>query len=770
MGAMVSQITSLTIVFSTVYSDADQRKHQSSASLIHRAPVNSPHKWPVTRKMLPFHDVIMKSPINRRCRYTIQVWEYSNKVHILQKDKSTYKWMIFIQKYVSRSLQIWCHTSITCSCLYTVFTLFQLIRALALETAYPAYTEVKLSMHTLQINNEAIDSINYGMQHGPRRVVTGSRAEGLAMEPGWGYPHPDTDTMIIYNGEWTVWPRQRTLSEGYLGLNNAQCLPGFYRVEFNEACFKRRVFNYPWDYVRACLFVPNTVGTIVISVGFPWWQMFFICLCVIVYIGPPILVHNLLFITTFCLLTTYLFAEFPSLPLSKLLLRIFLATPLMSQSLLANVKWCKKRFPLKGLYLSSREALNLFGHVMANARLRPFTLYRAGGPTYKDLVSNEDLVPALLCSNTCSHALNHPTRLQKMLVPVGHPQSSNTDLEWRESHSLIEIQMACNWPIWVKQAYWAFKYTFRYCMDASYCTKAPSGIIDKISSRLCDTFQFIMHIITGSIVPSHSSVQSYHLKTILLWVLKERQCGNKECPYLLYMRLVKHMITALENRKLPNYFIPGCNLLDGVSSSEIDKALSCLQGMLADPQGTMMSAASKPNELYGHKNGFQMRDKLLAIFKNLDHNVNFAECSQNLSILRSHLLVLDQYRKKRYINMRRREESIWTRVKGSTVNQRLNFKSLVGMLDRDIIKHIWGPMMNMGIESEWQNTIRLRRILYTSINNWASIHYAVRRLTAKSLEAARSGVIMIVSLWNLTGSTAAVLPRCLSNFSAIEKF
>ena len=33
MGAMASQITSLTIVYSTVYSGADQRKHQSSASL-----------------------------------------------------------------------------------------------------------------------------------------------------------------------------------------------------------------------------------------------------------------------------------------------------------------------------------------------------------------------------------------------------------------------------------------------------------------------------------------------------------------------------------------------------------------------------------------------------------------------------------------------------------------------------------------------------------------------------------------------------------------
>ena len=33
MGTIASQITSLTIVFSTVYSDADQRRHQSSASL-----------------------------------------------------------------------------------------------------------------------------------------------------------------------------------------------------------------------------------------------------------------------------------------------------------------------------------------------------------------------------------------------------------------------------------------------------------------------------------------------------------------------------------------------------------------------------------------------------------------------------------------------------------------------------------------------------------------------------------------------------------------
>ena len=65
MGKIASQMTSLTNIYSTVYSDADQRKHQSSAPPafvleIHRSPVNSLHKGPVTRKMFPFDDAIME--------------------------------------------------------------------------------------------------------------------------------------------------------------------------------------------------------------------------------------------------------------------------------------------------------------------------------------------------------------------------------------------------------------------------------------------------------------------------------------------------------------------------------------------------------------------------------------------------------------------------------------------------------------------------------------------------------------------------------------
>ena len=92
MGTIASQITSLAIVYSTVYSDADQKKHQSSTSLafvwgIHRSQVNSPHKGPVTRKMFPFDDVIMKysiaiTNVERRSQFELPVSPFTNMVEL----------------------------------------------------------------------------------------------------------------------------------------------------------------------------------------------------------------------------------------------------------------------------------------------------------------------------------------------------------------------------------------------------------------------------------------------------------------------------------------------------------------------------------------------------------------------------------------------------------------------------------------------------------------------------------------------------------------
>ena len=91
MGTIASQITSLTIVYSALYSGADQSKHQSSASLafvwrIHRGPVNSPHKWPVTRKMSPFDDVIMLLNCSRLVFYDYYIAKIT-KVRLLGSGK-----------------------------------------------------------------------------------------------------------------------------------------------------------------------------------------------------------------------------------------------------------------------------------------------------------------------------------------------------------------------------------------------------------------------------------------------------------------------------------------------------------------------------------------------------------------------------------------------------------------------------------------------------------------------------------------------------------
>ena len=104
MGAMASQFTSLTIVYSTVYSGADQRKHQSSASLafvrgIHRWPVNSPHKGPVTRKMFPFDDVIMVKDYISAGKITRKSCPKSQILKVARGDipsaQAKYHWIIW---------------------------------------------------------------------------------------------------------------------------------------------------------------------------------------------------------------------------------------------------------------------------------------------------------------------------------------------------------------------------------------------------------------------------------------------------------------------------------------------------------------------------------------------------------------------------------------------------------------------------------------------------------------------------------------------------
>ena len=111
MSAMASQITDVSIVYLTVCLGADQRKHQSSASLvfvggIHRSPVNSTHKGTVTQKMFPFDDVIMHNKHSKALLWyypiCVKMWSVAPSEHLGTQWSKGFK---FIQMF--RLVSFW---------------------------------------------------------------------------------------------------------------------------------------------------------------------------------------------------------------------------------------------------------------------------------------------------------------------------------------------------------------------------------------------------------------------------------------------------------------------------------------------------------------------------------------------------------------------------------------------------------------------------------------------------------------------------------------
>ena len=92
-----------------VCSGVDQRKNQSSASLalvrgIHRWQVNSPHKWPVTRKMFPFDDVIMRPSDAYTCQWTAPSLVRTMACRLLAP---TYTGLLLTESWEQISVKVW---------------------------------------------------------------------------------------------------------------------------------------------------------------------------------------------------------------------------------------------------------------------------------------------------------------------------------------------------------------------------------------------------------------------------------------------------------------------------------------------------------------------------------------------------------------------------------------------------------------------------------------------------------------------------------------
>ena len=116
MGAMASQITSLAIVYSTVYSDVDQRKHQSFASLafvwgIHRGPGELPAQMASNAENVSIswrHHELPQMMYLFQCNQcsTCQLQKSMIMLHMLVKSSRQHMQIIGIHDYASHCSQI----------------------------------------------------------------------------------------------------------------------------------------------------------------------------------------------------------------------------------------------------------------------------------------------------------------------------------------------------------------------------------------------------------------------------------------------------------------------------------------------------------------------------------------------------------------------------------------------------------------------------------------------------------------------------------------
>ena len=209
----------------------------------------------------------------------------------------------------------------------------------------------------------------------------------------------------------------------------------------------------------------------------------------------------------------------------------------------------------------------------------PDTDIREGsGPAASAYDGRWDVVPALVCQGKTPEMNAYMERIRDntwltnkqkeklvqlpvLLVCKGQEESPEQDLQWRESWSMHELYLLLHLKLHQKQAYWGFKYTFSNAWENQNGLATP-----KCSPRKrTHDGALIKPVVTNGKFPS------YFHKTILLWELEEgvNQSNDMSCPVELLCCLLHRLSDCLENRCIPNYFIPGCNLLDSTPPQDI---------------------------------------------------------------------------------------------------------------------------------------------------------------------------------------------------------
>ena len=402
-------------------------------------------------------------------------------------------------------------------------------------------------------------------------LVTGSRAEGLALETGWGHGAADWDTMFIYGTLWTVQIPARngvTTDEGappsYLTMSSHGCPPCFCRV---------RVTGDAQDFAAK-------VGQ-GIARGAPSWM--------------------------FRAITFSKETPFPSNT------NTFLSSVLENDATYRKLDSVGKNIPqcmnfLVPWSIGEKQARTVFIErngvkYLSSADVQQLlkdhgkNIGRQSGPAQQvpGLVGpwrgHRDLVTALICSHPFPciraflrrhqnphlnphHATDWPPDqfltyigvMPGIIVPTGNAGSTDEEqqMQWRLSFSAQELLLSQHMPPWVKAGYRAFKYTVK--RNISQASTSASNTTRGARKSLC----------------------SFHLKTILLWTLEESVTWDRHCSFRLVLLLLVRLDYHLKQGKLPHYFNPECDLFEFVSPEKRRSIHRCVKRILTDPVAAMV--------------------------------------------------------------------------------------------------------------------------------------------------------------------------------------
>lgn len=140
------------------------------------------------------------------------------------------------------------------------------------------------------------------------------------------------------------------------------------------------------------------------------------------------------------------------------------------------------------------------------------------------------------------------------VVPVSHPKSKNPVIEWRFSFSLAEKYLMLSLSKWQKNC---------YMLTKIICKKAFQGF-----KLLC----------------------SYHIKTMILWMLEEYSAEffREDTICAMVILLLERLILQFSRKRIPNYFIETCNLIDCMQREHVLACVRILSAVRNNPMYYLM--------------------------------------------------------------------------------------------------------------------------------------------------------------------------------------